>query len=43
MEKRDGQFVKDDELLKLEKINVGDKPMWRLTIIPKSANQLEIR
>ena len=41
--KRDGQFVKDDELLRLEKISVGDKPMWRLTIIPQSANQLEIR
>ena len=41
--KRDGQFVKGDELLRLEKINVGGKLLWRLTIIPKSANQLEIR
>ena len=41
--KRDDQFVKGDELLRLEKINVGGKPLWRLTIIPKSANQLEIR
>ena len=41
--KRDDQFVKADELLRLEKINVGGKLLWRLTIIPKSANQLEIR
>lgn len=41
--KRDGQFVKGDELLRLEKINVGGKLLWRLTIIPKSTNQLEIR
>jgi hypothetical protein len=41
--KRDDQFVKGDELLRLEKINVGGKLLWRLTIIPKSANQLEIR
>ena len=41
--KRDDKFVKDDELLRLEKINVGGKLLWRLTIIPKSANQLEIR
>ena len=41
--KRDNQFVKGDELLRLEKINVGGKLLWRLTIIPKSANQLEIR
>ena len=41
--KRDGQFVKGDELLRLEKINVGGKLLWRLTIIPKSAKQLEIR
>ena len=41
--KRDEQFVKGDELLRLEKINVGGKLLWRLTIIPKSANQLEIR
>ena len=41
--KRDEQFVKADELLRLEKINVGGKLLWRLTIIPKSANQLEIR
>ena len=40
--KRDDQFVKGDELLRLEKINVGGKLLWRLTIIPKSANQLEI-
>ena len=41
--KRGHQFVKGDELLRLEKINVGSKLLWRLTIIPKSANQLEIR
>ena len=41
--KRDDKFVKGDELLRLEKINVGGKLLWRLTIIPKSANQLEIR
>ena len=41
--KRDGQFVKGDELLRLEKIKVGGKLLWRLTIIPKSAKQLEIR
>ena len=41
--KRDDKFVKDDELLRLEKINVGGKLLWRLTIIPKFANQLEIR
>ena len=41
--KRDDQFVKGDELLRLEKINVEGKLLWRLTIIPKSANQLEIR
>ena len=40
--KREDQFVKGDELLRLEKINVGGKLLWRLTIIPKSANQLEI-
>ena len=41
--KRDDHFVKGDELLRLEKINVGGQLLWRLTIIPKSANQLEIR
>ena len=41
--KLDDRFVKGDELLRLEKINVGSKLLWRLTIIPKSANQLEIR
>ena len=41
--KRDDHFVKGDELLRLEKINVGGKLLWRLTIIPKSAKQLEIR
>ena len=41
--KRADKFVRDDELLRLEKINVGGKLLWRLTIIPKSANQLEIR
>ena len=41
--KRDDQFVKGDELLRLVKINVGGKLLWRLTIIPKSTNQLEIR
>ena len=41
--KRDDQFFKGGELLRLEKINVGGKLLWRLTIIPKSANQLQIR
>ena len=41
--KRDDQFVKGGELLRLEKMNVGGKLLWRLTIIPKSANQLQIR
>ena len=41
--KRDDHFVKGDELLRLQKINVGGELLWRLTIIPKSANQLEIR
>ncbi len=41
--KRNNQFVKGDELLRPEKINVGGKLSWRLTIIPKSTNQLEIR
>ena len=40
---RDEEFVKGDELLRLEKIDVQGKPFWRLTIIPKSANQLKIR
>ncbi len=40
---RDGRFVKGDELLRLEKIDVEGMTLWRLTIIPKSANQLEIR
>ena len=41
--KHDDQFVKGDELLRFEKINVGGELLWRLTIIPKSANQLKIR
>ena len=41
--KRDGHFLKGDELLRLEKTNVEGSPLWRLTIIPKSTNQLEIR
>lgn len=41
--KREGQYVKGDEMLKLEKIQDEGKPSWRLTIIPTSANQLEIR
>ena len=41
--KRDNQFVKGDELLRLEKLSVEGKLLWRLTIIPKSANQLKIR
>ena len=35
--KGDGQYTKGDELLRLEKMNVGGKLLWRLTIIPKSA------
>ena len=41
--KREGHYVKGDELLKLEKIQVEGQPSWRLTIIPTSANQLQIR
>ena len=41
--KREGQYVKGDEMLKLEKIQDEGKSLWRLTIIPTSANQLEIR
>jgi hypothetical protein len=39
----DGRYVKGDELLSLEKIEVEGKALWRLTIIPMSAKQLEIR
>ena len=39
----DGRFVKGEELLSLEKIEVEGKTVWRLTIIPMSAKQLEIR
>ena len=39
----DGKFVKSDELLSLEKIDVDGKHSWRLTIIPLSVNRLEIR
>ena len=41
--KRDGQYGKGDELLKLEKMQLEGNPSWRLTIIPMSANQLQIR
>ena len=41
--KRDDQFVKGDELLRLEKIDVGGRLLWRMTIFPEAANQLEIR
>ena len=41
--KRKGQYVKGDELLKLEKVKLKGTPTWRLTIIPKSANQIKIQ
>ena len=40
---RNGHYVKGDELLKLEKMQIEGKTSWRLMIIPMSANQLEIR
>ncbi|MBL81297.1 MAG: hypothetical protein CMM80_01885 [Rhodospirillaceae bacterium] len=40
---RDGQFFKGDELLRLEKIDIGGRLLWRMTIFPEAANQLEIR
>ena len=40
---RDGRYHKGDELLELEKLQLEGKPSWRLTIIPMSANQLQIR
>jgi len=36
--KSDGQYVKGDEMLKLEKIQLEGKYSWRLTIIPVSVN-----
>ncbi len=38
--KSDGQYVKGDEMLKLEKIQLEGKNSWRLTIIPVSVNLL---
>ena len=38
-----GRFMKQDEQLLLEKINVQNKMVWRLTLLPATANQLEIR
>lgn len=41
--KHHGQYVKGDEILKLEKSQLERKSLWRLTIIPLSANMLEFR
>ena len=41
--KHHGQYVKGDEILKLEKSQLDRKSLWRLTIIPLSANMLEFR
>ena len=38
-----GHYIKGDELLKLEEIKFRGRTSWRLTIIPMSASQLEIR
>ena len=39
----DGRFLNQDEQLKLEKIKAGDQGVWRLTLVPAKANQLQIR
>ena len=39
----DGRFLKQDEQLKLEKLNAENQGVWRLTLLPATANQLEIR
>ena len=41
--KHHGQYVKGDEILKLEKSQLERKSLWRLTIIPLSANMLQFR
>ena len=41
--KQNEQYVKGDELLKIEKIQFEGKRSWRLTIMPMSAEQLAIR
>lgn len=38
-----GQFIKQGEQLSLEKIKIENEMFWRLTLIPVTANQLEIR
>ena len=38
-----GRFLKQGEQLRLEKINIQNKMVWRLTLLPATASQLEIR
>ena len=38
-----GRLIKGGEQLRLEKIEAQNKMYWRLTLLPGSANQLEIR
>ena len=38
-----GRFLKQGEQLRLEKINIQNQMVWRLTLLPASASQLEIR
>ena len=38
-----GRFMKQDEQLRLEKITVQNQMVWRLTLLPATASQLEIR
>lgn len=37
------RFTKQGEQLRLEKIEVQNEMFWRLTLLPATANQLEIR
>ncbi len=38
-----GRFMKQGEQLRLEKINIQNQMVWRLTLLPATASQLEIR
>ena len=38
-----GRFLKQGEQLRLEKINIQNQMVWRLTLLPATASQLEIR
>lgn len=40
---KSGRFFKQGEKLTLEKIGAGEKPLWRLSLIPATANRLEVR